>query len=228
MTEDRLAIGGNSPPPHEAMALHVDDLFQLVSDTTEGVEVKTDEQEAKLDDLLGEIKQAAKDAEAKRKAEKEPHLEAGRQVDANWKPIKDRLDAAAAEIKRLLTPYRVAKQAAKDEAARKAREEAEAKERAAQAKLREPEHLQARFDAEEELKAARKLKAVANRTEREATGLRTHWEAELTDRKAALIHLIGLYPARFEALVQQMANEEARGARAPIPGVIYHERKQAA
>lgn len=219
-------LGHNQPPAHEAMALHVEDLFQMVSDTIEGAVVTTDAQEAALDALLGDVKQAAKDAEATRKEEKEPHLEAGRQIDANWKPIKDRLSAAADEIKKLLTPYRVAKQKAKDEAARKAREKAEAKERAAQAKLQEPEHLQARFDAEEDLKEARKLKAVAGRTEREATGLRTYKVVTVEDHRAALKWIMAQDAAALTTFIEQYAERTAKVR--PMAGVTVTEEKRAA
>ena len=219
-------IGHNQPPAHEAMALHVEDLFQMVSDTTEGAEVTSDEQEAQLDGLLDDVRKASKDAETTRKAEKEPHLEAGRAVDATWKPIKDRLDMAADEIKKLLTPYRVAKQQAREEAERKAREEAEAKEAAARAKLQEPEHLQARFDAEEELKAASKLEAVANRTAREATGLRTYKVVTVTDHRAALKWLLARNPEAVTAFVEEYARKNA--ANIPMDGVTVTEEKRAA
>ena len=50
----------------------------------------------------------------------------------------------------------------------------------------------------------------------------------ITDRKAALLHYIARFPERFEALIQQLASEDARGTRAPVPGIIFHERKRAA
>lgn len=226
MDNDTPGLNHNQPPPHEAMALHVEDLFQLVSDTTEGAEVLTDEQEAALDALLDDVKSAAKDSEAQRKAEKEPHLEAGRQIDANWKPIKERLDMAAAEIKKLLTPYRVAKQKARDEAARKAREEADAREEAARAKLKEPEHLQARFDAEEDLKAANKLKATANRTEREATGLRTYKVVTVTNHRDALKWIMAKDPNAVSTFVEEYAQRNAKNR--PMDGVTVTEEKRVA
>ena len=219
-------IGHNNPPAHEAMAIHVEELFNLVSDTTEGAEVTTDEQETALDALLDDVRKTAKDAEAKRKAEKDPHLKAGKQVDANWKPIKDRLDAVAREIKTLLTPYRVAKQKAKEDAERKAREEAEAKEAAAQAKLQEPEHLQARFDAEEELKQARKLKATANGSAREATGLRTYKVVTVTDKRAALNWIAKHNPDALTEFVETYARQNA--VNTPMDGVDVTEEKRAA
>jgi uncharacterized protein with ATP-grasp and redox domains len=135
---------------------------------------------------------------------------------------------AVDEIKRLLTPYRTAKQRAKDEAARKAREEAEAKQRAAQEALRQSDDLEARFAAEEELKQASKLAAVANKIDRSATGLRTYWEAEITDRREALKYYITRNPEAFAELIQRLADQDARGTRAPVPGVVFHERKKAA
>lgn len=221
-------IGHNNPPAHEAFALHIEDLFRTVSDTTEAGAITTDEQEAHLAELLDNARQTKKDADAVRAAEKKPHDDAAKAVQSKWKPLLDRCDAAADEIKGILTPYRESKQRAKDEAARKAREEADAKQRAAQEALRQSDNLEARFEAEATLKEAGKLAAAANRIDREATGLRTYWVAEVTDRRAALNHYIKRSPERFEALIQQLADEDARSTRGIVPGVLYHERKRAA
>lgn len=223
-----MTTGHNNPPADAAMTIHVDDLFQLLSDSLPSDGVTTDEQEAAIDAILDDFRTASKDAEKLRKDEKEPHLEAGRQVDAKWKPITTKADRGAAACKDALTPYRTAKQAAKDAAVKKAREEAEARQKAAQDALRKSDDLEAKFAAEQEIEAAQKLVAVANKIDRAPTGLRTSWEAEITDRKAALLHYIVRHPERFQALIQQLADEDARGARAPVPGIIFHERKKAA
>lgn len=220
--------GHNNPPPDAAFGLHIDDLFALLSDTLAGGEVATDEQEAAIDALLDEFRKASKDADKERATEKRPHDDAAKAVQVKWKPIIDKADRGAIACKEALTPYRTAKQAAKDEAARKAREEAEAREAEARRAVQQSEDLEAKFAAEQEFEAAKKLKAVANKIDRSATGLRTYWEAEITDRKAALLHYIARDPARFEALIQQMADEDARGARGAVPGIIFHERKKAA
>lgn len=224
------AIGHNAPPPFEAWSLHIEDLFKLVSDTTAGGTVQNDEQEAALDALLDDFRKARKAADTERAAEKKPHDDAAKAVQVRWKPLLDKCDMAAEEIKRLLTPYCTAKQRAKDEAARKAREEAEAKRLEAEAALRQSDDLEARFEAEETLKQAQKLAAVANRIDRTATGLRTYWEAEITDRKAALLHYLKEQPEAFSSLIQELADRDARNeaTRRDIPGVIFHERKKAA
>jgi hypothetical protein len=221
-------IGHNQPPAYDAFALHIEDLFRKVSDTTEAGAIATDEQETHLAELLDNARQTKRDADAERAAEKRPHDEAAKAVQAKWKPLLDRCDAAVDEIKGILTPYREAKQRAKDKAARKAREEAAAKLAAAQAEREQADSLEARFATDAEIKEAGKLAAAANRIDREATGLRTYWEAEVTDPRAALNHYIKRSPDRFKALIQQLADEDARGSRGIVPGVLFHERKRAA
>ena len=221
-------IGGNNPPPLAAMSLHIEDLFSLVSGSLAAGPVTTDEQEGALDNLLDDLRRAKKDADAQRAAEKKPHDDAAKEVQAAWKPLLDRCDKGAEAVKAALTPYREARQHAKDEAARKAREEAEAKQAAAQAALRKSDDLEERFAAEELLEQAAKQVAQANRIDRSATGLRTYWEAEITDRRAALNHYIKTQPEAFAELIQTLAERDARGTRVAVPGVIFHERKKAA
>lgn len=225
---DRTGIGGNMPPPFEACSLHIEDLFSLASGSLAAGPIQNDEQEAALDAMLDDFRKARKVADDQRVIEKKPHDDAAAAVQALWKPLLARCDMGAAEIKNALTPYREARQRAKVEAVRQAREEAEAKQRAAQEALRNSDDLEERFAAEAELKQAQKLTAVANKIDRSATGLRTSWQAEVTDRRAALLHYIARSPERFEALIQQLADEDARGTRAPVPGVTFHERKRAA
>lgn len=221
---DRHAIGGNQPPPVEAFALHIEELFSLVSGSV-AAPIQTDEQEAALDALLDEVRKARKDADAERAAEKKPHDDAAKAVQAAWKPLLDRCDKAAEAIKAALTPYRTAKQRAKDEAARIAREEAEAKQRAAQEALRQSDDLEARFAAEEQLKQAQKLAAQANRIDRTATGLRTYQVADVTDRRALLEHVMRNDP---DALTAWLAEYARKALPAQLPGVTIRIEKKAA
>lgn len=221
-------IGHNAPPPEAAFGLHIDDLFSMLSDSLAGGDIADDKQEAAIDALLDDFRKASKDADAARAAEKKPFDEAAKAVQAKWKPITEKADRGVTACKAALTPYRIAKQRAADEAARKAREEAEAREKAAIEALRKSEDLEAKFAAEQELEASKKLAAVANKIDRAPKGLRTSYRAEITDRKAALLHYLARSPERFEALIQQMADEDARGTRAPVPGIVFHEEKKAA
>ena len=223
-------IGDNNPPPDAHFGLHIDDLFALLSDTLAGGKVDDDAKESAIDAILDDFRKAGADSEKARKAEKEPHLEAGREVDAKWKPIVDKAARGTTACKDALTPYRTAKQAAKDKAAREAREEAEARQKAAADALRQADDLEAKFAAEQEIEAAQKLVAVANKIDRAPTGLRTTWRAEITDRKQALLHYLKVRPDAFEELIQRLAEQDASnpGTRGKIPGVTFAEEKRAA
>ena len=218
------ALGHNGPPAHEAMALHIEELFTTISDTLDGAEVTSDEQEQALDALLEDARQARKDADAMRVAEKRPHDEAAKEVQSRWKPLLDRVDAASAEIKAKLTPYRAEKQRAKEEAIRKAREEAEAKERAAQEALRS-ENLEQRHAAETELAQAKAIRVQANKAERQATGLRTHQVVVVEDRRALLEHVMRADP---DALTEWLTEYARKALPMQLPGVtIEHQQKAA-
>lgn len=218
-------IGGNNPPPFEAWSLHIEDLFDMANSIGPAT---NDDQEAALDALLDDFRKAKKSADGERAAEKKPHDDAAKAVQAKWKPLLDRCDIAADAIKQALTPYRTAKQRAKDEAARKAREEAEAAAKAAQEAF-QSDDLDDRLEAEAKLAASKALAAQANKIDRSATGLRTYWTAEITDRKAALMHYIKFQPEAFEALIQNLADKDARNeaTRRDIPGIKFHEKKEA-
>jgi len=222
-------IGHNSPPPLVAHSLNIEDLFSLVSGSVASP-VENDDQEQALDALLDDVRKARKAADDQRVIEKRPHDEAAKAVQEAWKPLIDRCDKASDAIKAALTPYRTAKQRAKDDAARIARQEAEEAQRKAQEELRKADDLEERFAAEEALKRASKLEAVANRIDRAPTGLRTYWEAEVTDRRAALKHYITEQPEMFAGLIQELADKDARNpaTRRIIPGVQFHEKRKAA
>lgn len=221
---DRQSIGGNSPPPFEAWSMHIESLFEVANGITD---VTTDEQEAALDELLDEFRKARKEADTERATEKKPHDDAAKAVQIRWKPLLDRCDLATSEIKARLTPYRTAKQRAKDEAAAKAREEAEARQKAAQAALRSDD-LEARFQGEIELKAANKLATSANKLERQATGLRTYWTAEVSDPGAFLRWLKERHPDAVKEWLAEFASQLVRGGSRQIPGVLITSEKRAA
>lgn len=220
-------IGDNNPPAHEAYALHIEELFALVNDTTAGATVADDTQEAALDALMNDLRKAGRDANAERAAEKKPHDDAAKAVQEKWLPLIKRCDIGVEAIKALLTPYRAAKRAAAEQAARKLREEAQARQKAAQAAF-QSDDLQARFDAEQDLKAAKKLTAVANKTERAPTGLRTRWVAELSDSATALKYYRESQPELLKAWLLEQAQRETNAGARIIPGFTITEERKAA
>lgn len=217
--------GHNNPPPAETFALHIEELFSTVSGSTASP-VTTDEQEAALDALLDDVRQARKDADQQRAAEKKPHDDAAKAVQAVWKPLLDRCDAAATEIKKALTPYRTAKQAAKDEAARLAREEAARKLQEAQDAIRRSDDLEERFAAEAMLKQASKLEKTANRIDRAPTGLRSYKIATVADYKAALLWIAKNDKPALDAFIEEYAQRVAPTR--PMDGVDVTQEKRVA
>lgn len=222
------AVGHNNPPAFDAHSLHIEDLFTLISDTTAGAAVDTDEKEAALDALLDDVRKAKKAADAERAAEKKPHDDAAKAVQAKWKPLIDRCDMAAETIRKLLTPYRDARQKAKDETARKAREEAAAKEATAREALRAPDDLEARFEAEQQLAAAKKLTAVANKIDRSATGLRTYWTHQIVNRRELLKHVMERYPEDLADMLNEFVRSKVASGTRDMPGVEITADRRAA
>ncbi|MEN9924040.1 MAG: hypothetical protein RL268_166 [Pseudomonadota bacterium] len=221
-------LNHNNPPADAAFALHIDELFSLLSDTLAGGEVSNDEQEAAIDGLMDEFRKAAKDADKERATEKKPHDDAAKAVQAKWKPVIEKADRGTQACKEALTPYRTAKQRAKDEAARKAREEAEAKERAAQEALQQSDDLEARFHAEQELEQAKKLATIANRIDRSATGLRTRHVHRIVNRKELLLHVIDRYPEDLADMLNEFVRRKVAAGLRKMPGVEITEQKEAA
>lgn len=86
-----------------------------------GGEVKTQEHSDKAANYASVFDELQKEAEAARVAEKEPHLKAGREVDATWKPVAAAGDEGKRWAKSLCEPWFKAERARKAaEAAAKA------------------------------------------------------------------------------------------------------------
>lgn len=125
--------GHNNPPQDEAEILKGQiDAAMIGADSF--AEIKDDGEAAKAQSLRSRLLELSGSADKKREAEKKPHLEAGKAIDAKWQPLVKAAKAAADKIRDALSAHetRKARAAAEaqrkaDEAARKAAEEAAAK-----------------------------------------------------------------------------------------------------
>lgn len=207
----------NGPPAEIAFSMEIDELFSLVANAGP---VEDERADTIMDGLLDDFRKARKATDEARKKEKAPHDAAAKRVQDRFNPVLAKADRGMEEVKALLSPYRSRVKAEKDAAAAKAREEADALQKAAQAKLQSND-LEVKFEAEQQLKDSSRLTAAANRIDRAPKGTRTIWEAEITDRKAALMFLLPKFPELFVDVIQRIANTEARGARSQIPGIAY-------
>jgi len=231
---------GHNRPPEDAFAAfnaHIGDLFEEAKNFLDGAGIASEPEAEAVSKLLDLIRTASKDADKARAAEKKPHDDAGKFVQAKWKPLLDRCDLAVDTCKKALTPWLQKKAAEQAAAAEAARAEAEARQAAAAEAVRQTDvgDLAGREAAEALVKDAAKAEADAKRADRarpqatggaRATTLRTYYRPELTDASAALRHYVATNPAAIKACLQGLAETDVREGRHTIPGftVISEQR----
>lgn len=120
-------------PLSERAAAHVEQVKALADAYLASIngKVTTEAQNLKLQKYHDRIHSFGKKAEETRVAEKEPHLQASREVDARWQPIVKTAETYKKSILAPTTEYRV--RAAEEE--RRKREAEEARRRAEQARI---------------------------------------------------------------------------------------------
>lgn len=169
---------------------------------------------------VGEI---AKRAEQQRVVEKEPHLAASRAVDTKWRPVIDDAKDFGAKLKRHVEPFLIAEKRKAEEAARKAREEAERQRAAAQAEQDAERRAAALQAAQEAEKVAEPKNASAGRTGARVS-IRTEKRARIVDFDACLAAL--KTHKDLIALVEQLAQRAVK-AGVSLAGVEVEEVEKA-
>lgn len=226
-------LGHNNPP--EAVELFEDERAVWYSIQIESIKSRADafdeingENAGDANDLIKLAGKLAKDIDAKRKEEKQPHMDAGKSVDAAYNPLKDMATKAVATLKARLAEHiseqrRIA-EAARIEAERIAAEEAR------KAELLKADALVGESAAQDAAQAAidaaaakAQEKAAANVKGSEgfrAAGLRTVRKARITDSAKLVNHYSN--NAQVIELCERLANADiraAKGAAIVIPGV---------
>ena len=192
LVNERATIGNNNPPHLEALDLAKDlefDCSMLV--------VNSAETASQAAILIDRETKARNEAERKRKAEKEPYLEQSREVDAAWKPVVETLQKAIEPVKRQVLDWNAKERARKLKEAEDARLEAERLQELAIEKMQSESDGMNEAIAESdmaEIDAKTKADEAAARQRIEAEGIRargikTVWEAEITDIEALVIAL---------------------------------------
>lgn len=214
----------NNPP--SAAELFADEIASLKARIeTFGPVTEANAGEAR--DLIGLAKKLAKDIDAKRDEEKRPHLEAGRQIDATYKPLKEAADAAPAPLSKALMDHINEQKRLAAEAAEKARRIAEEEAKRAAALADDPILGEDVVDAAKLAQqkadvAAASVKTVATVKGSEgfrAAGVRTTYRAKVIDYAALVLHY-GHHPD-VQAAAEKLANAAIRAAKGSItiPGV---------
>lgn len=163
-----------------------------------------------------------KKAESEHKSEKQPHLDAGRAIDAKYKPLIETAAGAADSLRNALTRFMAAeeaKQRAEQEAKRKAAEEAARAAREAAAEKGRPEPEDVPLPIEEPVR----IQAGGQRGRK--VGLREITRYIVADYEAALAHVKEHPDVR--AAVEKVAIAMARTG-AKVPGVEARTEKVAA
>jgi hypothetical protein len=215
----------NNPP--EAAELFAEEIESLKSRSDAFGEI-TDANAGAARDLIGLAKKLSKDIDAKRKEEKEPHLTAGREIDALYNPLSKDAKASTASVEQALLAYVTEQKRRAEEARREA--ERKATEEAARAKALEDDELLKEDVAEAAQKAEAEAKLVAAETKMagsvkgsegfRAASVRVTRKAEVFDNLKLVQHY-ALHPDVVLAAVK-VANADIRAAKGEpieIPGV---------
>jgi hypothetical protein len=215
-----------------------DDLYAEAENWLDGEPIGNADQAEKVTLLIASLEKASKEAEAQRAAEKKPHWDAGKAVDAAWSPVKDKLEKALRTAKRAMTPWLEALQAEQRRRADEARREAEAAEerlRAQKIEARErgaladedvTEALEA--DAKEAARAAARLskETPVVRSGGKTLALRDVWLVNVTDHAALLKHYKATAPDLLKAWLFEQAQKDVRSGARHLPGCsIWSEKK---
>jgi hypothetical protein len=228
--ENRLH--NNPPEPAELYAEKV----RTYSASANALPPVSDDNEGEFRDLIGYGGDLGKEIETQHKVEKAPHLEAGRKVDAAYKPLGEAVEAVRKALRAKLGAHVAAREERlRAEAKRKADDAARLIREEEERKAREEADVLSVFDtpaevvdvaaavaeakvAELEVKAAARVGSDAGGYT--ALGLKTKWSAQITDLAALAAHYAKADNIDLRMLLQKLADGDARKSKGAveIPG----------
>jgi hypothetical protein len=217
-------------------AEEVDDLLLEARNYLDGEPIANEEQAQAMASLLNRLRRVSKDADIARAAEKKPHDDAAKAVQATWKPIIEKADLATTTAKQALAPWLQEIEAKQRAEAEAARAEAERLSRIALEAHQASGNLHQAEEANRLLKAASgavkhaarvgKAKAHATGGER-AIGLRSVFIPTLTDPCAALKFYRERESAALKDWLVEQAEKDVRAGARSIPGFDVTEARVA-
>lgn len=221
---DAPSIGHNRPP--KSIFEVIDELHIEATAWCDGMGALTDEQAVEIGRLIDMLNDARKTCEAEYDAKVKPLDDAKAEIKTIYDPAIAKAKSAIKETKVVRDIYLKQKQSELDEAARKAREEAEALKRAADDEIRRTRgDLEAREAAErklEEAKAAEyKAIAMAKATPPNIGGRKTVskvYETAISDPVAAANYCWQNHNAEMMELVLTLGKRDVKAGKREIPG----------
>lgn len=227
---DRIKPGGNLSP-FDAVVLEIEDLYAEAANWADGTPIENQEQCDALDALDKALLAADKKREALRKADVKPLDDAKKAIQALHKPVEAKVARARDALNKPRSEWKAKVEAEKRARAEQAAREAEEERVKALAAMRSSSgDLEAREAAEEQLAFAKEAEAFAKREQKRAdtgNGLRTVWQVEMTDQRAAIGAMFKQHPQAFIDLAQDLAEKAVRAGARKIEGFTITEEKKA-
>lgn len=210
MTEHnpRAFIGANNPPPFDATEVERLDseasgFLDAAAEWIEKGELSTESDAQLLNDFISGVKKRKTATDKARASAKKPHDDAGKAVQAAYKPIITKLEAVVSKVNPLLTEWLQKKEDARQAEIKRQLEEAQRQQEEAERKAAEAvarNDISGEIDAEAAMEDAARLEKAASRAAAKkanissATGggrtasLRTYYIAKTTNVRAAFMH----------------------------------------
>lgn len=223
--------------PDIAFSMAADDLYAEAANFIDGAPVETQGQADALAKIITDAKQIRKDADAARVEEKRPHDDAGKAVQEKWKPVLAKVEDVIAAVQKPLTLWLKAQEIEAQRIADEARAEADRLAAEAIAAVKTSGSLEDLTATRELQDAAVKAGKIAKQAGKakshvqgggRAIGLRTYWDAEMTDSAAALRWARETHPEQLREFLRELAGKAVNAGAREIPGfTITNQRKVA-
>lgn len=227
---DRIHDGANMTP-FDAHQVNVDDLRNEASAWLDGRDVTTAEEADAIDLLIKMARSARDEADKARAAEKKPHDDAAKAVQAKWKPLVDTADRILKVCLEKVGSWRIAEAQRKEAEAARARAEAEAERLAeVEATRAAAGNLTAREEADQIAASAKQADKAAKSAEKAAQtglGLRTARTLKITDTNALARWLWAHRREDVETAHADLAQRIFRNGGPAIDGTEIEETKKA-
>lgn len=201
---NEVVMGNNGAPDDdsvEAIQARIDDLVREGEKFIKAGAATTQADSDQASDVANTLGELQNKIIAIHKAEKQPHLDAGRSVDSKWFGLRDRAADFKARIKAVVVTPWLNKKSQEAEVAK-----------------------QAAFQTGAPVESLPETRVTSGSSKR-STGLRTYYRAEIED-KAKLLEALKDHP-EVKALLQKIADAAAK-TKTALPGCKVIEEKRAA
>lgn len=203
-------LGHNNPPdPIDEIIAEYADAISEAENWLDGETVTTEAQMKAVDAILKDIRAANTAAAKAEKSETAPLYDAYKAEKSRWKPTLDDLKRLKDGLAALVNGFKQKLAQEKEEARRKAYEEARRLEREAEEKaaLANAADINAQRDADAAREAAMEAKKAASEANKDQVkGLRTVWKYEITSMQA----LVNWIAKNDKPALAEFATEYAR------------------